>query len=63
MSLDVYLLVNYFYIVLTTVRCNGNVLEVSDAIVQLKNGLPARTVGYIFFWWAFLIAEEQKKTF
>lgn len=62
MYLDVYLLVNYLYIILTTVRCNDNVLEVSDSIIQF-DCLPARTLGFIFFGWAFLIAEEQKKTF
>lgn len=61
MYLDVYLLVNYLYIIWTTVRCNGNILEVSDAIVQFTDGLPARTLGFIFFEWAFLIEEEQKK--
>jgi len=63
MYLDVYLLVGYLYIISTAVRCNGSVPEVSNVIAQFKDGLPARTLGFIFFEWAFLIAEEQKTTF
>lgn len=35
--LGVYLIMNYLYISLTTVRCNGNLLDIHDAIVQFKD--------------------------
>lgn len=54
MCLGVYRLVDYLYIILTIVRINGNVLEVSNAIVRLKDGLPLWFAWVALFWLYFL---------
>lgn len=36
-------------------------LEVCDAIVQFKDGLPAGTLGFIFFGWSFLNSRRTKE--
>jgi len=47
--LDIYVLVNYLNITLTTVKCSGSALEESGITVQFVDTLLSRTLGFICF--------------